>query len=485
MPSSNRARAGTALLSATILIVLMTGTMFALTSNCIANHQTEKQGFQDKELQVSAEGVMYNAYAQVAATPTILASATLTTPFALTLSSMSSYANYGSTHTSSPTKCNNVYVYAYLIEQSTTNYQIEAIASRVPLTFSSGVSATTGLMTYALPSGTTPSYQGQYDRRAVMNLAVTAGTTTVYGFGAGLFSAGTMTFTGNTTTDGWNSNSGTYAATKNTTGGSIGSNSNISLTGSMNVGGNVSTPGNFSVTGSTTIHDNINVGPGKTVTNTGGTLDGTTTYTQTPVTIAPLTITTPSTNNNANLSGNSWWGGGTPSMTGNFTVAVPGGTYVMGGMTGTGTETFNISGNVNLYFSGNVSFTGSAIFNLAAGAHLQIFQTAGSFSMTGSSAINDNNAAPIPADFNFWSTSSGAITVTGSTATYGTIYAPNTSGVTVTGTSGWYGSVVSGGTLSLTGGTPLHYDQALANSVPLPNSAASTPTATFNGWSMW
>jgi hypothetical protein len=157
---------------------------------------------------------------------------------------------------------------------------------------------------------------------------------------------------------------------------------------------------------------------------------------------------------------------------------------VMSGMSLRSSNTINVTGNVVMYFTCSVSMNSGNGINLAAGATLTVFLTAGTFSINSDNNVDDKNDAPKPADFSFWSTSAGAVSMHSGGAMHGRICAANSSGISANSGSGWYGAMVTGGSLSLNSGRAFHYDEALSSTVALPNSSSAS-TVTIQGSTMW
>jgi Flp pilus assembly protein TadG len=160
----------------------------------------------------------------------------------------------------------------------------------------------------------------------------------------------------------------------------------------------------------------------------------------------PVDMTTVSTTNNNNSLPNIWrandlglgyhWHQPIDPF-GNFELrageiyTMPPGTYYFNNFTMVGGSVLNITGETKIYLYGNM-FRG------------------------GLSVINNNTASAQNLQFYM---SGGTANVTSDNPFYGVIYAPNTA-VTISGSSDYFGAIV-GKTLTVNGGGQVHYDEAL------------------------
>ena len=135
---------------------------------------------------------------------------------------------------------------------------------------------------------------------------------------------------------------------------------------------------------------------------------------------------------------------GNLSISGGTTVNVSGGTYNVNSLT--------LSGNSALVVN---SASGPVVVNLAGK------------SITGGNAVLDltggvmSNASGRANNLQFYYAGSQAVKLTGNTASYAMVYAPNAP-VNLSGGSHFYGAM-TGSTINNSGGTAIHYDASLPN----------------------
>jgi hypothetical protein len=114
-----------------------------------------------------------------------------------------------------------------------------------------------------------------------------------------------------------------------------------------------------------------------------------------------------------------------------------------------------ITGQVTLNVTQQFLMTGSSQLIIEAGASLMLY-VSGEFKVTGSGIINQSTQ---PKNCQIYGASSCTLaTYTGSSAFYGTIYAPKAA-ATISGSSGIFGSIRAD-SIRFTGGG-IHYDESL------------------------
>lgn len=236
----------------------------------------------------------------------------------------------------------------------------------------------------------------------------------------------TITISGNTMVDSYNSLNGNYNKTHQNTGGNIRTNS----------GGN----GTVTLNGGATVDGTITVGPGgdsSSIVTKGGS-----TYIQPGVisstTVAMPFLTPPSIQSRGELTSS---------------VTLSAGTYVYDEIDLSGQSFIQVTGPVTLYVLGNIDITGNPRINDISANATWLSIIGGP--QTTSVSING-----------LGSSSSGA---------YFTVYAP-AANVSINGNknSALYGSIIAK-SFNISGGTAIHYDQALAQS----------PLKVFNYQSQW
>lgn len=249
----------------------------------------------------------------------------------------------------------------------------------------------------------------------------------------------TINFSSSGYTDSYDSSQGTYAATVQASGGDVGTNGTLNLSGSADIKGNASFV-NVVTTGSCptqTYNDGSSNG-----------VEGSLIAMGSPRTFANPTYTNPS----PALTTNTGYSSNTTLAPGNYNNVT-----VSGGKTLTlspGTYNFNsltLSGGSSIVING----TGTLIIEIAgAGPPSKAVDFSGG-SIT--------NAGGNPANVQIVYAGSAPMTLSGGSSTAAVVYAPN-SAITMSGSSPWYGAIV-GKTYNSSGGSAIHYDRNLANSL--------------------
>ena len=253
-------------------------------------------------------------------------------------------------------------------------------------------------------------------------------------FPYGLFSKTSITLSGGSTTDSFDSRDGAYNAGTAGSGGSVRANGDISLSGGSTVvhgdataGGTVSASGGSSVTGTTTNGaPAMSFGPvpacGPPYSTTGVTFIG---------------------------SHGSFVNGVLTVSNSNTTAVLAGGTYCMSSITLQGSGIMQVTSAVNIFVTGAATLSGGSVANTTSNAsNLKLF-----------SSLNDP-------------TNNNGVTLSGGSGAYMTVYAPNT-GVTFSGSSNFYGSVIANKIVN-SGGTDIHYDGSVG--------AVLAPNPTLSKW---
>jgi len=242
----------------------------------------------------------------------------------------------------------------------------------------------------------------------------------------GIFTENGITISGGTGTDGYNSNAGPYYAPKADSTGSLATNGSVVLNGGTSrVKGDVAAVG--------------------TVSKYGATVTGTTTSGAPPFPVMPVI----------------------PCPTGGYTQDVPRGPGISYDPR---TGVLRVSGggkNITLpapptqyYFSQVVLTGGAKLVINGAGQHVDIYID-NVLSVSGGGVVN---SGAMPTQLGIWACGSPANPakwdLTGGSGSYYSLYAPNHD-VAVSGSSDLYGAIVAA-SLTASGGTQFHYDEALA-----------------------
>lgn len=225
----------------------------------------------------------------------------------------------------------------------------------------------------------------------------------------------TISIVGNTMTDSYDSSKGSYGQTHQNSGGDMRTNSGGTDT--------VQIKGNASVDGT------ITVGPGgssSSINTSGGA-----TYVQPGIiatdTVAMPFISPPSGQNNGNLTSS---------------VTLSSGVYVYNSINLSGNSSLQVTGPVTIYVLGNISISGNTKIN-------DILKIPGNLNIIGGPQTTSVSITGLGS---------------GSSGAYFTLYAPAANvNISGNGNSALYGSVVSS-SLSISGGTAIHFDQSLKNS---------------------
>ena len=225
--------------------------------------------------------------------------------------------------------------------------------------------------------------------------------------GAGIIGLSSLTTTGSSIADSYNSSNGLYSA------------------GTARANSMVASNGSISLSGGTTIYGKASPGPGSTVT--GGTVTGS----RTPLT-SPLNESNVSagsyatTNDDANISAD--MNGSDFNLSGGGTATISSGHYYVNNFIISGGSSLVINGAVTFYVTGKVDVSGGSI------------------------------AATVPSDLQINVIGTGKVVFSGGSGFTVDVYAPQ-SDVTLSGGSNVYGAVV--GNTVLISSSSVHFDEAL------------------------
>jgi Tfp pilus assembly protein PilX len=251
----------------------------------------------------------------------------------------------------------------------------------------------------------------------------------------------TITLSGSACTDSYDSAAGSYGGTA------------ASCTGANNNGAiqtDSTANGAITMSGSSTIHGNATVGVGGNV-NTAMNLwgPGAVTGTKTTETTATTyqTISAPtglSCSTSLNFNNTVTIGSaGTNTTVCYSSISISGGGVLQ------------LLGNVTLVVTGNIAASGSSVIDGSAG--IVTVYAGGSIAVSGNGIITNSN---LPTNMSILETGTGTVDLSGSSAMYASVYAPN-SNVTVSGTGGFFGGV-TGNNVTASGSGGFHYDEALS-----------------------
>lgn len=283
------------------------------------------------------------------------------------------------------------------------------IPKRVKVTSTGCYPAVTG--TGSCPAGSAKTIvEAQFRRESLFNCAACGKES--------------VSVSGGSTTDSYDSRTGAYGGTNVGSDGDVGSNGTITLTGSGAI-----VNGDASALTS--------------VTTTGGALiTGTTTSLMAPIEFPP--ISHPCGSPYTYSSGSGLTGGtynsanGQLRGTGSTNITLANGTYCFSSVDLAGTSTLTVNGPVKIYLTADSNFTGGG-------------------------AVNTTGLPENFQIFSLFSSSSQGISVSGGSQTAMAIYAPDCR-VALSGGSQYSGSII-GRSVDISGGTQFHYDKRLEDNV--------------------
>lgn len=156
--------------------------------------------------------------------------------------------------------------------------------------------------------------------------------------------------------------------------------------------------------------------------------------------------------------------------------------YTCSSLTVDGSGRLNITGPVDIIVTGNTSVGGSGYIAVGGGVSINPsfnLYCPGTITIGGSGMVNNTS---LPINSSIWGTkpaggTAQTISVTGSGAYKGTIYAPN-GNIVIDGSGGLYGAVI-GNTVTLSGSAVIHYDVRLANQTSVGGPTAGVNSAYF------
>ena len=271
-------------------------------------------------------------------------------------------------------------------------------------------------------------------------------------FPYGMFGTGTgcgdVSFTGNGTTDSFDSSRGTYATTVSNTGGDVGSNGNVLLTGNSTIGGSIgvlpATPGGAitqgACPGSNYTISGTNAGLASSPSNTLIPLTAPAVFPAPPVP-SPAPPTTPVTyTSNTNLVPGSY---GSISVSGQATLTLAPGVYNI--------NSLSLSGQSQII----ITPLGQVVLNIAGTCVAPCTSPGPVLDLSGNSV---NNLTLNANQFLINYGGTGAVNITGNASTsYFILDAPN-AGVQISGNGNIFGAVV-GKTIADVGNGGFHFDK--------------------------
>ncbi len=251
-------------------------------------------------------------------------------------------------------------------------------------------------------------------------------------FNNGIFAYTSVSLSGNTLVDSYNSASGPYTP----------------LTAGSN--GDVGTNGAFTISEDARVKGDIFIGPNGSVSGADSNVTGETFYSGNEVEL----VNPPLPDYFASLPNL-----GPLSVGGQQAPIIPTGNYIYESITVDGQSTLTLSNTAHIYVRTNVSVAGQASIVTNEGAEIYI---GGSGNFAGQGIVN---ATANPTNLRIYGLSAGTtLNYAGLSDFYGTVYAPQ-SAVTMSGNASVFGAVV-GNTVTLGGNIQFHYDEALTQNGP-------------------
>ena len=199
----------------------------------------------------------------------------------------------------------------------------------------------------------------------------------------------------------------------------------------------VQSNGNIALSGSAMVYGDAIPGPGRTVSGATG-VTGSTAPATSPV-VADACVYAPPIGPMGSVAGSITLCAGKHRYT-SFVISAG--------------KVATITGDVELWVDGRFEIAGSGI--LEHGARLTVHHGTDKFTIGGTGFVNQDQK---PANLTVDSATTSSVTLSGIGAFFGTLRAPKAP-FTATGGAGIYGAVVAK-TMTISGGTSLHYDKAL------------------------
>lgn len=264
---------------------------------------------------------------------------------------------------------------------------------------------------------------------------------------------GSISVSGNVTTDSYNSSQGTYTQTHSNTEGNIGTNGNITASGNVDVYGTATVPGGSAKNGACSASS-----PGG-ITSSGNisiaaeaALSSTQVY-PSPAVPSPWNLSTYEPNNGHAIGSTLTPGNyGDISISGNTTLVLEGGT-------GGATNVYNIN---SITYSGNttieISPTGPVIINLVGQGQSSVLTASGNSTLN---LANSGTARDLTINY----AGTGSIALSGNNEGAFVLYAPSAS-LALSGNTDYFGSIIAQ-SIAASGNVSLHYDMSLFNSLAI------------------
>jgi Flp pilus assembly protein TadG len=205
------------------------------------------------------------------------------------------------------------------------------------------------------------------------------------------------------------------------------------VTGGQN--GSIASNGDITLSGSASINGDAHPGIGKSVSKPGA-VTGSTAALTAPLVYPPGSAGSYATTNDDGVipvGGNCGILNGSLNLSGNNSLTLPGGNYYFNNYTTSGNSTVTFTGPATLYIYGKLDISGCTVTYSNQPTNLKIVMVPDS-----------SGNAP------------GSVTISGSSAMYADIYAPQ-SPLTISGTGDLYGSIV-GLSIDMSGTAKIHYD---------------------------
>lgn len=205
--------------------------------------------------------------------------------------------------------------------------------------------------------------------------------------------------------------------------------------------GTVESNGSITLSGSAKIDGDAYAGSGHSVSTSGSaTVTGTTGTLSTPLSYPNATAGSAATVNNNTSLDTTYFSSGTRdiNVSGGHNMTIPAGTYYINNLVLSGGSTITMLGACTFYVTGSVNLSGGSVAT----------------------------ASNIPSNFSVNVIGTGAVTVSGSSATYGDFYCPQ-SDFTISGSGVLGGRVISNG-ITQSGTSHIYFDTSLGPTTGTP-----------------
>ncbi len=251
-------------------------------------------------------------------------------------------------------------------------------------------------------------------------------------FNNGIFGKTSVTMSGNTYIDSYDSSVGPYSA----------------LTAGSN--GDVGTNGVLTMSENSLINGDALIGLGGSASGVTSRVSGEIFYSGNEVELPPVTL--PDYFSGLTNSGNL-------SLSSDDTMVIPSGNYFYQTISLSAKSSLTINSNTNIYVSEGFSISGQAVVSTNSVVTLYI---GGNGDFSGQGIVNNSG---IPSGLQIYALGDGtSLSYSGKSNFYGIIYAPEST-VSASGNASYFGAII-GDTVNFSGNGGFHYDETLSDNGP-------------------